>query len=384
MSTEATRVLLVEDDPDDVVLVRAALREATASTFDLIVAADASDATTHLRSDQFDVVLIDLSLPDAAGLESLSRIGPLARDTPIVVLTGLDDEGVALHAVQQGAQDYLVKGQATPDLMVRSIRYARERHRLIAERTRHIERELEAAALLQKTFLPTTVPTPANHDLGGHLHPSGQIGGDFYDFFGPAGEGIGVAVGDAAGKGIPGAILMAKAQGILRAEIASTLTPLSVVPRVNVALCRDRGQDRFVTLFYGLLGARSGRFSYVSAGHPRALLYRHDDVGLLPSTGPPLGLFAQATYEARTVTLGPGDRLVIYSDGVSEAQDGRDRFFDESGIHAVVAAHATSPARDLARLICDAAQRFEQSSPDPGDDKTVVVIRARETGQGPA
>ena len=165
MPTEATRVLLVEDDPDDVVLVRvrAALREATASTFDLTVAADASDATTYLGSDQFDVVLLDLSLPDTEGLESALQIGTLARDIPIVVLTGLDDEGVALQAVQHGAQDYLVKGRATPDLMVRSIRYARERHRLISERTRQVERELEAAALLQKTFLPTTVPTSVNH-----------------------------------------------------------------------------------------------------------------------------------------------------------------------------------------------------------------------------
>lgn len=375
MVSDSVRVLLVEDDPDDVVLVRAALNEDPSTTFALTVVSEASQAVRQLAARRFDVALLDLSLPDAQGLDGFSMLLGHARKTPIIVLTGLDDEAVALQAMQGGAQDYLVKGRVTDGLLVRSIRYARERHQLLAERTRHLEHEFEVAALLQQAFLPSTIPTAGSHDIGSHLQASGQIGGDFYDFFELPDGHCAVAVGDASGKGIPGAILMAKTQAVFRSEVNRHPTPGALVQHLNRNLCDTHGKYRFVTFFYGVLSPGDGRFAYVSAGHPRALLFSGGGVEYLTSTGPPLGLFADAAYEERTVTIETADRLVVYSDGVSEAQDLEDHFFDETGICDVVAGHPDRAASDLARLICEAAERFENGNPDPGDDKTVVVIR---------
>ena len=122
----------------------------------------------------------------------------------------------------------------------------------------------------------------------------------------------------------------------------------------------------------------TGEFTFVNAGHPRAVLQDGGTEAALKSTGPPLRLFTDAAWEERTVRLRAGARLVVYSDGVTEAQDADERFFDLEGVRAVMAEHPDCPAAELARHICHAAERFERGNPDPGDDKTVVVIRASE------
>jgi sigma-B regulation protein RsbU (phosphoserine phosphatase) len=369
-------VLLVEDDPVSVDRVRALLQETRSPSFTVEVVPAAPDAVAEMDARPCDAVLLGLS-PDAARSgEGFALIRHLDRTAPVVVLGELDDEEVAVKAVKRGAQDYLVKESLTVDLLVRSIRYARERHRLLAEQNRRLEHELKIAAFVQQSFLPGSVPQVPGHDIGAHLDTSGQVGGDFYDFIDLPPDRVAIALGDASGKGIPGAILMAETQGILRAEAATCATPVELVSRLNRALLRDQSQDRFVTLFYGVLAIPTGRFTFVNAGHPRALLLDGATESALVSTGPPVRLFADAAWEEQTVTLGAGSRLVIYSDGVTEAQDTADEFFDLAGLRGVLSEHLDCPAAELARNICHAAEEFERESGDPGDDKTVVVIRS--------
>lgn len=369
------RVLLVEEDAGDAVRVNSVLDRA-AAPFTVMTAPGPSAAAQELDAGSYDVVLLGLAraaLRDGDGFEAIRQLG---RAAPVIVLSGLDDEDVAVKAVQRGAQDYLVKDRLGVDLLVRSMRYARERHRLLAEQTRRFEHELKIAAFVQQSFLPESVPRVPGHDVGAHLHTSGQVGGDFYDFIDLPPDRVAIAVGDASGKGIPGAILMAETQGVLRAEAASCASPIELVRTLNRALLHDQDQDRFVTLFYGVLAVPTGRFTFVNAGHPRALLLDGAGESTLVSTGPPLRLFADAAWEERTVTLDAGARLVIYSDGVTEAQDDADEFFDLAGVRAVMSGRLDRPAVELARDICHAAEDFERESTDPGDDKTVVVVRA--------
>ena len=368
-------MLLVEEDPGDVARVRSVLERSGAASFQVVVVADAAVAAVELRARPHDLILLGLPRPAGRDAGGFDAIPDLAATLPVVVLGGLDDEDVALEAVHRGAQDYLVKDRLTADLLVRSIRYARERHRLLAERNRRLARELELAAIVQRSFLPATVPAPPGHEIGAHLRASGQVGGDFYEFPDLPGDRVALAVGDASGKGIPGAMLMAEAQGILRAEAAQCATPLELVHKLNRALLHGRGEGHFVTLFCGVLACPGGELTFVSAGHPRALLVGDGTESTLASSGPPLGLFADASWEEQTAVLG-GGRLVIYTDGVTEAQDAADGFFDLDGVRAVMAKHRDCPADELARLICSAAAHFERGNPDPGDDKTVVVIRA--------
>jgi len=367
------RVLLVEDNPDEVVRVNAVLDQAPPSTFTVMAV---PEAPAELSARSYDLVLLGLSraaIMDGVGFEAIRRLG---KAFPVIVLSRFDDDDIAVKAVQRGAQDYLVKDRLTADLLVRAIRYARERHRLLAEQTRRLEYELKIAAFVQQSFLPGSVPKVPGHDIGAHLDTSGQVGGDFYDFIDLPPDRVAIAVGDASGKGIPGAILMAETQGILRAEAATCATPIELVRTLNRALLHDQAQDRFVTLFYGVLAFPTGRFTFVNAGHPRALLLDGGTESTLLSTGPPLRLFADAAWDEQTVTLGAGARLVIYSDGVTEAQNDTERFFDLAGVRGVMSEHLDCPAAELARNICHAALDFERDTSDPGDDKTVVVVRA--------
>ena len=386
MSSQAAaanvRVLLVESAAEDVARVSALLERAAAPAFrtaEVVPVPEARAALAELDGGRYDVVLLGLSSGVARSGAGFDAIQQLDRVAPVIVLSALDDEDVAVRAVQRGAQDYLVKDRLTPDLLARSMRYARERHRLLAEQTRRLEHELKIAAFVQQSFLPSRMPAAPGHDIGAHLHASGQVGGDFYDFIELGGDRVALALGDASGKGIPGAILMAETQGVLRAEAVGCATPLELVQTLNRALLHDRSQDRFVTLFYGVLDIPTGEFTFVNAGHPRAVLQDGDSESTLLSTGPPLRLFTDAVWEERRVRLRAGARLVVYSDGVTEAQDEAERFFDLEGVRGVMAEHPDCPAAELARLICHAAERFERGNPDPGDDKTVVVIRATDS-----
>ena len=166
----ALRILLVEDNPGDARLIRETLRDAGSLRFELRHADRLSAALPILAARDVDVVLLDLSLPDAHGLETVTRALAAAPEVPIVVLTGLDDETVAIQAVQAGAQDYLVKGQVEPGMLSRALRYAMERKRLEAERERLLEREHEARTAAEEAVRARDeVLRVVAHDIGNSL-----------------------------------------------------------------------------------------------------------------------------------------------------------------------------------------------------------------------
>ena len=374
MSTGRVGLLLVEDDPQEVGRLRQMLAAASSVAFDVTVAGSVTEAASQLTARRFDVLLLDLSMV-ADGLERFWAVCPGHVGLPIVALTPAADQQVARQAIQHGAHEYLPKDEVTGPLLVRAVRYARERHRWLGDRTRRLDHELHVAALFQERLLPSAPPLLAGYELGAHLHASGQVGGDFYDYIELSQGRVGVVLGDASGKGIPGALLMAAAQGIVRAEAVSERAAGEVIGRVNGLLYRGNARDLFVTLFYVVLSAHDREIRYVNAGHPGALLIRSGEVQLLPATGPPLGVFADARYDEETAAAESGDILVVYSDGVTEAQTAQDAYFDQAGICDVVDDHRDCSPSTIARAICEAAERFEASNPDGGDDKAVIVAR---------
>ena len=368
-------VLLVADRPDQPGRLCTLLDHSSSTSYNVTVARSTAEARGQLATARFDVLLLDL--PDDTGLANFWALRRNSEDTPIVVLAAGQHQHLAHDAMQHGAQDFLDKDTVTLELLERTLRYAQDRHDWQSKQAKLVEHELEVAALLQERFLPREVPVVHGFDIRGHLHASGQIGGDFYDFIeipGPSRQ-LAVAVGDASGKGIPGALLMAKAQGLLRAETSQEGTSEDVFRRVNRLLCHDAVQDRFVTLFCALLADNSREIRFVNAGHPRALLIQQDGIQTLSASGPPLGLFPDATYEEQRVTVNRDDLLVIYSDGITEAQDANDAFFDETGILDIVSRHPDSEPIELAQAICGAAEAFERGNQSAGDDKTVVVVQ---------
>ena len=174
MESKKVRILLVEDDPDDVWIMRNLLSDRWDGPFELVHTELLATGVTRCEHQKFDVILLDLALPDSRGLETFITMYGHADGVPIVVLSGYDDEVTAMKAVQAGAEDYLVKGQVTDNLLVRSIRYAIERNRRYTaeEALRDTSEEFRAAQEIQQRLFPKEAPAIDGFDIAGYTVPT--------------------------------------------------------------------------------------------------------------------------------------------------------------------------------------------------------------------
>ena len=186
-----------------------------------------------------------------------------------------------------------------------------------------------------------------------------------------------VALGDVAGKGSPAALLMALLLAIFRTLVDEGLEPAALVARLNVQVCRHSPASRFITLFFAACDPATGRTVYVNAGHLPALLRRRDGtVERLTAGGIALGMFDASTYEAAETTIEPGDTLVLYSDGVTEAENHKGQPFEESGLERVVDGHAFASPTELAQAILRSVEAHAQET-FLADDVTVLVMKRK-------
>src|SRR5262245_21470072 len=222
------RVLLVEDNRGDARLIQEYLAEVEGLAFRLECADRFAAGLDRLARGGIDVVLLDLSLPDARGLETFVRLHAECPGVPVVVLTGFNDEVLAVKAVQEGAEDYLVKGYVNGNLLARSLSYAIERfRRRVAERAlRETHEQLRAAREIQQRLFPASAPRLPGLDVAGASFPADATGGDYFDYIPVADGSVGVVVADVTGHGFGPALVMASARAYLRA-LAQTHTDVA-------------------------------------------------------------------------------------------------------------------------------------------------------------
>jgi serine phosphatase RsbU (regulator of sigma subunit) len=246
-----------------------------------------------------------------------------------------------------------------------------------AEKTR-IERDLRIAAEIQRALLPEGTFESDIADLAAASIPCRTIGGDFFDYLELGERGFGFALGDVAGKGAPAALLAAAVQSNFIAQAPVSTDPADTMVRVNKALLRRAIDARFATMFHGAV-TPAGRLSYCNAGQEPPLVVGRDSTAWLEAGGPVLGLLSIATYEWETVSLHPGDLVIICSDGVTEARNregeefGRDRLIETLG-----GCHGWKPDAALEHLL--GAVRAYSEGAAQGDDITALVLRYRGSG----
>jgi sigma-B regulation protein RsbU (phosphoserine phosphatase) len=232
---------------------------------------------------------------------------------------------------------------------------------------------MRIAAEIQQALLPKGGRVGAYFRLAAASIPCRSIGGDFYDYVDLPGGGFGFALGDVAGKGPPAALLSAMMQGIFAAQAAASDTPCQTIARVNLALYKRGIESRFVTLMYGSL-ERDGRLTYCNAGHNPPLVIGHGAVRRLETGGPIVGLFEHAAFEEETVVLAPGDWLIVFSDGVSEALSADGEEYGEARILATAGTHADLQPQELLHAIFADVRAFTRGAPQ-SDDITAMVLR---------
>ncbi len=214
------------------------------------------------------------------------------------------------------------------------------------------------------------------------MEPAREVGGDFYDIFRIDAHRVGIAVADVSGKGIPAAFFMLIARTLLKAIALEGAGPGRTLARLNDFLCGDNEETMFVTLFYGELDSRSGRFVYTNGGHNHPYLATPNAaVTALPSTdGMALAVFEQVSFPEKETILGPGHRLVLYTDGVTEAFDDQGEMFGDARLAALLGSDANRTAPGLLAAILDDLDRFTAGAPQ-SDDITVIVIAGRPEGE---
>lgn len=243
----------------------------------------------------------------------------------------------------------------------------------LAERQR-IEQELAVAEETQRALLPRSLPSFRPLNIRAFCRPTRQLGGDFYDFISLGNDEIAGILADVSGKGIPAALLSSLTLGALNMEFRTSTHPGTVLNGVNKLLCQKTPVNRFVTLFLFQLDA-NGKGQYISAGHNTAYLFRAatGEVEELPSGGIPLGMFPIATYEADPLELAPGDTLVVYSDGLTDAENRTGQEFGEDTLRELVRTTAPHGAEVLESRLLAALDRFTQDTPQT-DDITFLLI----------
>jgi len=236
-----------------------------------------------------------------------------------------------------------------------------------------LDEELKIAAKIQQMLVPQARRTGSHFDAIGTTVPCRAIGGDFFDYVDLPSDGFGFTVADVAGKGAPAALLTAVLQGGFSAQASFGVSPAETLARLNLLLFRRSIDSRFATMLYAVLEP-GGRLTYCNAGHNPPFVVHDGDVRRLEKGGLILGLFEHATYEEETVPLAPGDLIVAFSDGVSEALDLEGVEFGEDRILAVLEANRRAdPPQILDRLIA-AVREFSTGAPQ-SDDLTALVVR---------
>jgi sigma-B regulation protein RsbU (phosphoserine phosphatase) len=239
-----------------------------------------------------------------------------------------------------------------------------------------LEDELLIAKQIQRGLLPASLPVIPRCSIAALNLSSKQVGGDYYDVIALADDRFVIAIGDVSGKGAPASLLMANLQAAIRALVPLGL-PLSDLTRlVNDLLCDNTGGERFITFFWGILDVPAGTFRYVSAGHNPPMLFRPDGSReLLDKGGLILGIMKTMTpYEEGITTFAPGDLLVLYTDGVSEAMSSTGEEWGEDRLEALVRAHQHDTPEDLIDGVV-AAVKVHARDTIQSDDITMVVVR---------
>jgi serine phosphatase RsbU (regulator of sigma subunit) len=374
-------VLMIEDDDEDFLIARSLLVSAAPNRFQLERRASLKEGLSAIGLTT-EAVLLDLSLPDSLGWDTFVRVRERAPHIPVILLTGLDDERLGAQAVHGGAQDYLIKGQFDGRLLSRSILYAIER-KTAEERLEHLADELGAANAImaadlamarevQQALVPRQPPLLPDGSriaalrMGMLYRPCNSLGGDFFSLLPVSGTAIGVALFDVVGHGVRSALITAVLRGLVEEVKSSAHDPglfLTQINRAFRAVLNMPDRELLVTAACVFLDLRTGTLRGANAGHPPPLRITPSGsaewLPLHPGTiGPALGF--DATFEYRTVdySLGVGDRLLLYTDGVYELCAPNGEEYGRDRLLTTAAEAGQTPVEDLPGHILASMERF--------------------------
>jgi phosphoserine phosphatase RsbU/P len=378
------KVLIVDDEPDVELLVRQRFKRRPGD-FDFVFARNGAEALQRLEENKdLDLVITDINMPVMDGLALLSRLNSLdGRLVRAVILSAYGDMQNIRTAMNRGAFDFLTKPIDFADFET-TIRRTREaidsarqgmeaRAELIA-----LEQELDIAARIQSSILPASFPERPDVSLFARMMPARRIGGDFYDYFWIDGQRLGFLIGDVSGKGAPAALFMAVSRTLLRATALQGMPPGRVFDYANLVLGGQGEAGVFVTAFYAILNTATGELAYALGGHnpPYRIPPNGAPVPIEEPGGPVIGLLPGLEYCTGTLQLQHGESILLFTDGVTEAQNAEQKFLGERRLREVLGSAEGKAPGEIADAVLAAVSEFTGNAPQ-SDDITLLALTWR-------
>lgn len=332
----ASHILVVDDEPDLEELMRQRMRrEVRRGSVTLSFAQNGREALDILKDNgDIEIVLSDINMPVMDGLTMLENIPAINDKLKTVMISAYGDMKNIRQAMNRGAFDFITKPVDFEDLRI-TINRTSERFRVERELHRNreklisIQSELETAASMQQSILPRSFPSNSQYQIFGNMEPAREVGGDFFDVIRLPDNRVGLCIADVSGKGIPAAMFMMSARTWMSGASIGHPLPSKVLCEVNNLLEESNDSMMFVTLLYGVYDPATHLFSYANGGHNRPLLFKADgtvsEIDAVP--GIALGVHAGCEFEDQSVSLADGDLLLMYTDGVNEAERADEQLF---------------------------------------------------------
>jgi len=360
------RIVVIEDDPAILSGLEATLR---AESYDVLSAGDGEDGYRLVRDRQPDLVILDLMLPRMNGYEICGQIRRQGLATPILMLTAQDQETSRVQGFEAGADDYVTKPFSVRELLgrVRAILRRSEGRSDLAN-----QRELDQARQVQQRLLPAEIPQLSGFRIAGRWSPARIAAGDYFDVFALDEGAVGVCIADVCGKGMPAAMMMSNLQAAVKSHASRETRPRDLCGQLNRLMCRNMAAHGFISFFYAVVECQPKRLTYCNAGHNLPILISGDSVCRLDCGGAVLGVIEHWHYDEREIRLRSGDRLLMYTDGITESRNSTGEEFGEDRLIDLVLRFEPNDAAALAEEALGAARRFSNGHVE--DDLTLVSI----------
>jgi phosphoserine phosphatase RsbU/P len=374
-------ILIVDDSAANLRLLAQMLSE---HGYRVRAAASGPRALESVDLEPPNLILLDIRMKGMDGFEVCRRLKaqPSTQGIPVIFISALTETEDKLRAFQTGGVDYVTKPFQLEEVLARietHLALRRLQTRLEAA-NRKFARELALAGKVQCGFLPAELPQPAGYQMAAHLKPAREMSGDFYDLFGLPNGRFALVMADVVDKGVAAALFMALSWSLIRTYAAEFPDePARVVTAVNQRLLQDAHADQFVTLFYGVLDPNAATLTYSNAGQNPPLLVSgcgRADWQKLAATGPPLGILDDRSWSQRQLTICPGGTLILYTDGITEAQNEQGNFYDPERLLMAAQSRLGLAAEAIATGILADVNRFSGGQPQLDDIALLVVTRS--------
>ena len=384
----AVKILSVDDELDlELLLTQYFRRKIRKGEYEFFFAHNGIEALqTMLEHPDIDIVLSDINMPEMDGLTLLKKIND--RHNPalkVVMVSAYGEMNNIRAAMNNGAFDFAMKPidlddlQVTIDKAVAEINFVKQTQKEHGQLV-DIKTDLALAAEIQRAILPRTFPPfqdlTGRMDLYAMMTPAKDVGGDFYDFFRIDDSHIGFCMADVSGKGIPAALFMAVSHTLLRFAGKKSLNAEEVISECNSILAGESFDSMFVTLFYGIFNITTGEVHYVNAGHNPPYVLREDGIvdPLPTSKNICLGVMEDYAYQADSLILAPGDALITFTDGVTEACDVNEVLYGEDRLERLLPTLKDDTAHEMVDDIYNDVKKHAGDA-EQSDDITVMVLK---------